>query len=288
MGFGKTAQAIMTPDPKFIGSGERLIDTIGLFFRNGIHYAPVITPTQEILGLLSEVSLLKASLRHYLDAEKNEKVYAHKDLLEPAHFVRETEPIEDVVKALIKSPSKRVLVMNDRAQLTGIISPKDVMRFLAGPAHQQLQLNEHVRKYEETTKTLALEVQTLQDMVHVYREAFDNSPLMMHSLDGRGKIVMANKKMHQMLGYDPGELVGKTLTDLYPHTMHELAVMGLEDLKRFGQHHTTSTQMVKADGHTFNVDVVSSTVKDPRGVFLATITISRPLESSRAVASSGI
>jgi hypothetical protein len=41
----KTAKEIMTPNPKFIGSGDELAVATKLFFENHIHYAPVITPT---------------------------------------------------------------------------------------------------------------------------------------------------------------------------------------------------------------------------------------------------
>jgi PAS domain S-box-containing protein len=279
----KSARAIMTPNPKHIQSGERLLDTISLFFQNNIHFAPVITPTGEILGLLSEVSLVKAALRHYLDPGKNEKVYAHRDLLEPVVYVQDNESIDDVVKAIMKSPSRRVLVRDFKDALCGIISPKDIIRFLSGEQHQMIQINDHLKKYEEKTKTLSIRVQTLQDLVHIYKEAFDNSPLMMHSLDGRGNIVMANRKIHEALGYEPGELIGKGIQQLYPHTMHDLAIDGLEKIKRIGFHNSTTTQMIKKDGHTLNVDIVSSALKNSEGTFLATISISRSLESSKGV-----
>lgn len=279
----KTAKAIMTPDPKHIQSGERLLDTIGLFFQNNIHYAPVITPTGEILGLLSEVSLVKASLRHYLEPGKNEKVYAHRDLLEPIVYVQDNDSIDDVVKAIMKSPSKRVLVQDFKSKLVGIISPKDIIRFLSGEQHQKIQIEDHLKKYEEKTKSLSVKVQTLQDLVHIYKEAFENSPLMMHSLDGKGEIIMANRKIHAALDYEYGDLIGKKIRELYPHTMHDLAMEGLETIKRIGFHNSTTTQMIKKDGHTMNVDIVSSALKNSEGAFLATISISRPLESSKGV-----
>lgn len=279
----KTARSIMTPDPKHIQSGDRLLDTIGLFFQNNIHYAPVITPANEVLGLLSEVTLVKAALRHYLDPGKNEKVYSHKDILDPAVYVQDNDSIDDVVKALMKSPSKRVLVKDFKGRLCGIISPKDILRFLSGEQHQMIQINDHIRKYEEKTKNLSIRVQSLQDLVHMYKEAIDGSPLMMHSVDAKGNIVMANRKIHQALGYEQGELIGLSLDQLYPHTMHDLAHEGLETIKRVGFHNSTTTQMVKKDGHTFNVDIVSSGLKSSEGAFLATISISRPLESSKGV-----
>ncbi len=67
----KTAKDIMTPNPKFISSGEELYKTTELFFENNIHYAPIMTPNKEVLGLLSEMGLVKAALKRYLEPDSH-------------------------------------------------------------------------------------------------------------------------------------------------------------------------------------------------------------------------
>lgn len=52
----------MTPNPKMIGSGSTLKDVLHLFLENGITSSPVINPLGEIMGMLSEITLLKASI----------------------------------------------------------------------------------------------------------------------------------------------------------------------------------------------------------------------------------
>lgn len=273
----RDAKSIMTRNPKCIGSGELLIDTINVFFKNNIHYAPVITPADEVLGLLSETALVKAALRHHLDAGKNEKVYAHRDLLEPVPYVNEDAKIEEVMKVMMKSSSKRVLVHDPRLKLIGIISPKDILRRLQGEYNLSKGMNFELKKAETTVADA--EVKNLQQLVHVYKEAFENSPLLMHSVDGKGKIVMANRCIHKELGYEDNELIGRTMFDLYSHPVHEMAEQGLESIKKAGFHRSTATQMVRKDGHTVNVDIVSSALRDSNGVFLSTISVSRVIDS---------
>ncbi len=277
----KYAKSVMTENPKCIQSGELLVDTISVFFKNNIHYAPVITPGDEVLGLLSETALLKASLRHYLDANKHERVYAHRDLLEPVPFVKEDSPIEEVMRSMMQSKSKRVLVHDYRLRLIGIISPKDILRKLHGEHNLSSGMSYELQQVEQQVTSSNPNVKNLHDLVHVYREAFESSPLLMHSVDGRGKVVMANRKIHAELGYDVGELIGKTIFDLYQPGMHEMALHGLENIKNSGGHRSTMTQMVRKDGKAIHVDVVSSALRDSNGSFLSTISVSRVLDSSK-------
>lgn len=275
------AKSVMTENPKCIQSGELLMDTIGVFFKNNIHYAPVITPGEEILGLLSEVALLKASLRHYLDAGKNERVYAHRDLLMPVPFVQEETPIEEVIKTMMKSPSKRVLVHDYQLRLVGIISPKDILRRLHGETNLSQGMSYEISQVENRVSNRGGGVDNVKDLVHLYREAFESSPLLMHSVDASGKILMANRKIHAELGYEVGELLGKTIFDLYQKSAHESAMQGLENIKRAGFHRSTMTQMQGKDGNPIHVDIVSSALRDGNGSFLSTISVSRVLDSSK-------
>ena len=122
----------MTPRPVCIGSGDELLNTVRVFLDKGIHYCPVITPTGLVLGLLSEYILVQASLRHYLDPDRHEKVIAHKDILVPPEFIEEDATLDDLVKALKTSKVHRLLVKDPRGKLVGIISPRDILVLLHG------------------------------------------------------------------------------------------------------------------------------------------------------------
>lgn len=275
----KTAKDIMTPNPKFIGSGEDLKTATQLFFDNNIHYAPVVTPTKEVLGLFSEMGLVKAALKQYLEPEQYDKVYHHKDLFNQAVFVPETATLDDVVKAITKADSNRVLVQNKQGLLVGIIAPKDILALVSGQTRQSLSLKSELEKTRTEASTLNNKLETLEETLKRYRNIFEDSPYMMHSVNAEGRIILANKQIHQRLGYEQGELIGKSLADIYPKTVLHEAMQGLEQIKEKGVHHLTYTTMVRKNGEKIRIDIASSSLRNSKGEFLGTISISREVDA---------
>lgn len=278
----KVAKDIMTARPRTVGSGENLADTISLFLTHHFHFLPVLTPNGEILGLLSEVALVKASLRNYLASGRTDTIYSHKDLLEQCLLLPENTPLDEVMKTLLKSPMKRVLVIDLSGQLSGIISPRDILKIIAGQTAELEAVQTEIRIAQKKAVLLEKEVEQAQQLTSLYREIFEASPLIMHSVDATGIITMANRRAHEVLGYDPGELVGRSIYDLYPHQVHTEARKGLEVIKQTGHHKATMTMMVRKDGHTVQVDLVSSALK-VGDRFLGTITAARPVSESKAL-----
>ncbi len=275
----KTAKDIMTPNPKHIGSGEDLKTATQLFFDNNIHYAPVMTPNKEILGLLSEMGLVKASLKQYLEPNLHDKVVHHQDIFDEVNFVEESASVDDVVKAIIKCPCHRVLVRNKQGLLVGIIAPKDILTLVSGQQRKSVNLKAELEKTRVEASQLNHKVGDLEQSLKVYRNMFEDSPYMMHSVDESGKIVMANKRIHDMLGYGPGEMIGKTLTDLYPKSVLHEAVQGLKEIQDKGQHHITYTTMLRKNGEKMRIDIASSSLRATSGEFLGTISISRQVDA---------
>jgi predicted transcriptional regulator len=124
------AKDLMTKDPIVIQSGWEIREAIHVFQEHNIHSAPVVTPLGEVLGMMTELSLVKASLRNYLDSGKSEKVVHHSDILEAAFFVNEEDSVGEVVKAMFQAPHHRILVMNKNKKIVGFISPKDIIGFV--------------------------------------------------------------------------------------------------------------------------------------------------------------
>jgi predicted transcriptional regulator len=226
----KTAKDIMTPNPKYISSGEELYKTTELFFENNIHYAPIMTPNKEVLGLLSEMGLVKAALKRYLEPDSHEKVIHHKELFETAYFVEEADSLDQVIKAMTKSESRRVLVRNKLGYLVGIISPKDILRLVSGQQVKTTNLRYELDKSKQEAQELTAKLQAFEHSLKLYRNVFEDSPYMMHSVNKEGVIIMANRRIHESLGYDKDELLGKKLSDLYPKTVVHEAVQGLSTI----------------------------------------------------------
>jgi PAS domain S-box-containing protein len=101
---------------------------------------------------------------------------------------------------------------------------------------------------------------------------------MMHSVNSQGFIQMANEMLHAILGYEYGELIGKTIYDLYPKRNHEKAQEGIKTIMSQGYHSIVKSEMVRKDGSHVSVELASRALEDPWKNPIGTITVSRPLE----------
>ena len=275
----KQAKDLMTKNPKTIGSGDELADIVRIFIENGVHYCPVVTPSGEVLGLLSEYSLVVASLRHALDREKHDKVYSHRDILVEAVFVEENSNLDEIVKQMNRSKTSRVLVNNPRGVLVGIISPRDILNIMHGETRNFKDFKKEFEKKQKEAETLTAKVSDLNSALAKYQKIYEEIPYPMHSADAAGKIVMANKKLHDMLGYDTGELLGIPVTKLYSENVRHEVMNGLERIKVDGEHNTIYTTMVTKKGEKIRVDLASSALKSDSGKFVSTITVARRINS---------
>jgi CBS domain-containing protein len=125
-----TAKDVMTADPIVLESSTSIMEAVDLFTKNKITSAPVKSTMGEVAGQLTEIGLVRALVLHQLQPEKYQKLAHCMDLLEEGSFVDPKDSITTVIKNLIKSPTKRVLVKTEGRQIHGIISPKDMMRVL--------------------------------------------------------------------------------------------------------------------------------------------------------------
>ena len=97
----------------------------------------------------------------------------------------------------------------------------------------------------------------------------------LQSVGPNGGIILANEKRHEALGYEPGELLSKTIFDLYPPSVHKEAAAGLKKVMADGRHNLTYSSMVKKDGGIIRVDLASTSLRDENRPFLGTFPVSR-------------
>ena len=90
---------------------------------------------------------------------------------------------------------------------------------------------------------------------------------------------MANKREHEALGYENGELVGKTIFDIYGQQMHTLAREGLKKIMERGSHPVTFTVLFKKDGTMIRCDIASSAIYDDDGKFVSSISALRQVDN---------
>ena len=281
------AKKYMTENPITLGSGDTLQQAVELFADKGIGSAVVITPLGEVLGNMTELSLVKALVMSQVTKDANQKINYYKEILEKIHFVDEDGHVSDVLKSLIQSTSHRVLVKDSKGKMTGIITPKDLIRKLSGQFDRKdkkaiLEEMEDMQNQMDEMKEKMVDLESYMD---VYDTVFQSGVYMLHSSDKDGVIVFANEKLHTTLGYDNGDLLGKSIYEIYPKSVHSQVKAGLERIRLEGKHSQVYSSMVKKGGAIIRIDVASASIKDKNGDFNGTFTISREIESDHLLRS---
>ncbi len=275
----RTAADIMTHKPKTIHASDLLSDVMKLFLDQGITSSPVLGNQYEPLGMLSELNLTKAYMLYRSKLQASDKIGHHLELLEPIFSVPEEATLGDVLKEMVNSTTHRLLVKNKSNNIVGIISPKDIMRAMIGQTNVSQNIREKLKETEMLLNETLEKMDKVEKFLEVYEKAFHETPYMMHAVNDQGIVIMANKRHHEMLGYKNGELIGKSIFDIYAKPMHGEAAEGLKKVIKTGHHHVTYTTLLRADGAHLRCDIASSSLHDRNGQFISTISVLRPIDS---------
>lgn len=268
------AKDIMTPNPLMVGSGNDILEVVEFFNRHHISSAPVQNPLGQILGQLTEIDLVKALVFYRANSEYSKIIHAE-NYFQPVSFVRDTDEIPQVLKVLVKAATHRVLVMDRQEKVVGIISPKDLLRSIQGAGKVGQIVTDQVKILQFELGDLRRRMQEMAIYLQTYDTVFQSGFFGLHSINKEGKVVFANDRIHECLGYQPGELLGRSFFDLYPPEAREDVQSGLEKVMAEGRHNLIMAKMVKKTGELLEVDLASSALKDEMNRFIGTFTISR-------------
>lgn len=254
-----------------------LSDAAQFFTAHKLTTVPVVGKNGDILGVMSDFHLLRALLRARQDSAV--KCLADvKDELDPVVTVHEDDSIVSAFRLMIQSPSHRIYALH-ADKLVGAVSPKDLLLYMAGVKDKDNQVIDSVM--HKQIETILKELHDTRRLLSDYQQLFHESPYLMHSVDMNGKIIAANRMIHFVLGYEEGELVGKTLRQLYPPENWQKAMMGLDTIAKLGFHPLMNVVMMKKDGESVRIDIATSLRKDDKGNPESTITVGRLSDSYR-------
>lgn len=256
----------------------KLEEAAQFFASHKLTTVPVLGKGGEILGVLSDFALLRALLKARQDAKKGVTLAEIKDDLDPVVTIHEDDSIVSAFRLMIQSHNHRLYAVHGD-KLTGALSPKDLLLYMAGVKDKTDHVLDSV--VQRQIETILRELHDTRRMLSDYQQMFNDSPYLMHSVDLSGKIINANRMIHSVLGYEDGQLIGKTLRQLYPPENYKKAMEGIETVKALGFHPLVNVVMVKKDGDLIRIDVASSLKKDAKGNPEGTITVGRLSDSYR-------
>ena len=255
----------------------KLTDAARLFATNKLTTIPVVDKGGEILGVLTDFQLLRFLIAAKTGA-KDVPLSNYKNELDPVITIQEKESIVDAFRLMIQSPNHRIYATRD-GQLTGALSPKDLLLYMAGFS----DTSEHTLDdlVAEQIQAILTELYDTRRLLSDYQQMFQDAPYLMHSVDMSGTIVAANRMIHFVLGYEEGELVGQSMRQLYPPENYHKALKGLDTVRALGFHPLVNVVMVKKDGDTVRADISSTLKTGASGQPEGTITVGRLSDSYR-------
>jgi PAS domain S-box-containing protein len=117
----------------------------------------------------------------------------------------------------------------------------------------------------------------------VFEALMDWFPDIIQSVDAEGRIVYANRKASELLGYTHAELLGMSVYDLYAPEIMEKVKAGFADLKSRGDLSINESLVLDKKGIRIPVEIRSFAVYDTEGRFLRTFSILRDLRAMKAL-----
>ncbi|MCL4216497.1 MAG: PAS domain S-box protein [Candidatus Hydrogenedentes bacterium] len=118
--------------------------------------------------------------------------------------------------------------------------------------------------YEGTVEDVTQRVRTeqaLRDNEQQLRYLYDNTPVMMHSIDMAGRLLNVNAFWLRTLGYERDEVIGRRSVEFLTPASHRYAKMILPLLDRHGALKDIELQFMKKDGDA--IETLLSAVKVP-------------------------
>lgn len=275
------AKDFMTPSPRFLLSSDPLSLALDLFQRKQFKTMPVLSTDKKVLGVLSEVALLKSLILAISQRRLDSSVYEYAQHFEQPVMVSDKDSLNQVLKVLLASKSHRLLVVDYQDRLVGVISPKDIIAALLNDGQaQSLQtkvdrLEEELLLLRADNAQLKMQHKTLDDL----KNLMESSLFLTHSVGPDGKIHFANARLHQVLGYPDGFLVGQDFEILYPEHLKALVKKSFLELSRGNQQKIVYSALVTKKGESIKVEMTSISLQKDDGEFNGTATVSRIIDS---------
>lgn len=107
-----------------------------------------------------------------------------------------------------------------------------------------------------------------------YRQLVENTLYAVEEIDTAGNILFANDSYHRMLGYLPGELVGRNIVEIIPPESRDGVKSCIATLLSGRKEHTLSEgRLIKKDGRIIDVEVAKNAKRGNQGKITGFISV---------------
>ncbi len=130
----------------------------------------------------------------------------------------------------------------------------------------QVEIAEHKRTKDILEQLVATRTEQLRNSEEIYRMLYNNTPVMMHSIDREGKIVNVNDYWLKILRYEREEVIGKPSVNFLTAASRLYATqIAIPAFFRTGLSENIEYQFVKKSGEQIDVVLNAIAVRDEHG-----------------------
>lgn len=120
-------KAIMTTDVITVGRNTSIYDAIEILLENDITGLPVVNDDMTLVGIITEKDILKL-----LSVLENDSAVVEDFMTKEAVSFDQEENLIAICECLIRNHFRRIPITS-QGKLTGIISRKDIIRYILDP-----------------------------------------------------------------------------------------------------------------------------------------------------------
>ena len=107
--------------------------------------------------------------------------------------------------------------------------------------------------------------QALRNSERRYRTLYNDTPVMLHSIDNDGRLVAVNDHWLRVMGYTRDEVLGRPVTDFHTVESRRRAIEGIAKLRAGEPRRDIEYRLVKRDGELIDVLLSATVERDEAG-----------------------
>lgn len=115
-------------------------------------------------------------------------------------------------------------------------------------------------------------------------DLYEKAPIMLHSIDGSGRLLSVNACFRETLGYTTEELIGRNLVDFLTEESRRKVLTTLPDFVQHGKVENEPLRMVARDGRILDVQISSVGEYDAQGCFVRSLAATKDMTAEHRVA----
>ena len=118
----KHIRDIMTPDPVCVSEGDSIREAARIMAREDTGVVPVVDG-KKVIGMITDRDIV---VRLVAEGRDPANAHVNEAMTKNVRAVRETDSVNDALNVMSSAQVRRVPVVNDRNEIVGIVSMKDV------------------------------------------------------------------------------------------------------------------------------------------------------------------